>query len=92
MSRVGKTGSKETLFLWWELLNLFLLFVYDNFTQSFDCKGRILKVDGRLPHRVRKTPDFDGNRFAVIWYKSYDARITAPTPILANPQFVYQQG
>ena len=71
------------------------LFVYDkrgNFTQSFDCKGRILKVDGRLPHRVRKTPDFDGNRFSVIWYKSYDARITAPTPILANPHFVYRQG
>ena len=52
----------------------------------------ILKADGRLPHRVRKTPDFDGNRVAVIWYKSYYARITAPTPILANPHFVYQQG
>ena len=68
------------------------LFVYDAlgyFRQSFNCKGRILKVDGRRPHRVRKTPDFEGNRFAVIWYKSYDERITAPTPILEDPYFVY---
>ena len=68
------------------------LFVYDkngNFHQSYNCKDRILKVDGRLPHRVRKTPDFEGNRFAVIWYKSYDARITEPTPVLAKPYFVY---
>ena len=68
------------------------LFVYDkmgNFHQSYNCKDRILKVDGRLPHRVRKTPDFEGNRFAVIWYKSYDARISVPTPVLANPYFVY---
>lgn len=69
------------------------LFVYDNvgnFTGSFDCKDKILKVDGRLPHRVCKTPNFYGDRFAVIWYKSYDVRITAPMPILHNPHFVYK--
>ena len=68
------------------------LFVYDaneQFNQAFDCKNKILKVDGRLPHRVRKTPQFAGNRFAVIWYKSYDRRITQPTPILESPAFVY---
>jgi hypothetical protein len=68
------------------------LFVYNkdgSFNQAYDCKDRILKVDGRLPHRVRKTPGFEGNRFAVIWYKSFDARITAPTPVLETPEFVY---
>ena len=68
------------------------LSVYDaneQFNQSFDCKNRILKVDGRLPHGVSKTPQFAGNRFAVIWYKSYDHRITQPTPVLESPVFVY---
>ena len=57
-------------------------------THHFDCRDRVLKMDGRAPHCVVKS-SFRGERFAVIWYKSYDERITAPTPILTTPHFVY---
>ena len=88
----GDDITYQYLFSFGDYKGAVKLFVYDqngSFTQSFNCKDKILKVDGRLPHRVRKTPDFEGNRFAVIWYKSYDGRISEPTPILAHPHFVY---
>lgn len=68
-----------------------LLSVYDKrglWLRAFNCKDKILKFDGRLPHRVHKHK-FHGDRFAVIWYKSYDARITEATPIFDQPHFVY---
>ena len=69
------------------------LVVYDssgNFKESFDCRDKILKVDGRLPHRVRKTPNFLGDHFSVIWYKSFDGRCAHDSTCadsLTNPHF-----
>ena len=42
---------------------------------EFDIKNKILKFDGRLPHEL-VTDDFRGERFSVIFYKTYDHRKT----------------
>ena len=84
--------SPQYIFCFGEYDGIVKLNVYDKnkvFYKAFDCKDRILKVDGRLPHSVDKTPDFRGNRFAVIWYKSFDSRLCDQTPILHHPHFVY---
>ena len=84
--------SHQFLFAFGEYQGKVYLRVYDQdgtFADKFNCKNRVLKVDGRRPHRLYKSPDFEGDRFAVIWYKTYDARMTEPAPVLERPEFVY---
>ena len=49
---------------------------------DMDTRNRIVKFDGRLPHRVLP---FKGNRYTVIYYKNYDRRILQPQQILMAP-------
>ena len=56
--------------------------------REFDIKNKILKFDGRLPHEV-VTDDFQGERFTVIFYKTYDHRKTRPDPVFQVPEIVY---
>jgi hypothetical protein len=55
---------------------------------EFDYRNKIVKFDGRRPHEV-VTDKFEGERFTVIFYKSYDHRKTAPDPILKEPEVVF---
>ena len=51
---------------------------------------RILKMDGRLPHRVLPFKNYKLHhvRFAIIWYKLYDPKIVKKRPILKTAEFV----
>ena len=57
--------------------------------EVIDYRHKIIKMDGRLNHEVVKD-NFKGTRFAVIAYKNYDERITAPIPILQTPKVVFE--
>ena len=48
---------------------------------------RIVKFDGRLPHRVR-LDDFRGTRISVIWYKCFDRCKEEPDPIFKIPKIL----
>ena len=63
---------------------------YDNSNNvlgDFDYHRRICKMDGRLPHELI-TENFQGERFCVIWFKSYDHRKFEADPIFRQPCFV----
>ena len=62
----------------------------DSQAQDFDIRRKVLRFDGRLPHEAVLAPSFNGNRFTVIWYKSFDARQTKAAPILQTPTIVYE--
>ena len=53
-----------------------------------DNRDKIAKFDGRLPHEV-VTDDFRGERFSIIWYKTYDSRKVTPDPVLDAPRLVW---
>ena len=56
-------------------------------TGFYDCRDKILKVDGRLKHRL-KMDNFEGERFTVIFFKNGDRRMSAPAPIVKVPHFL----
>ena len=60
---------------------------YDNVLGDFDYNRKICKMDGRLPHEL-VSDNFQGERFCVIWFKTYDHRKTEPDPIFREPCFV----
>ena len=82
--------SYQYLLAFGDYVGTVALRVYDERGQSqmFDCRDRILKMDGRLPHEVVKSYDFEGDRFAVIFYKSYDARMAKADPVFREAGFV----
>ena len=55
---------------------------------ELDYKDKIVAFDGRLPHEV-VTDNFRGERFTIIFYKTYDHRKTKPDPIMKEPHVVY---
>jgi len=59
----------------------------DNVIGDYDYHNKILKMDGRLPHEVI-LDDFQGNRYCVIWFKSYDHRKPEVDPIYNTPHYV----
>ena len=55
--------------------------------RTFDYRRRVLMADGRLTHSMA---DFEGIRYTVIFYRSYDRRYTdGPKDILREPQFLF---
>lgn len=60
---------------------------HDNVLGDFDYNRKVCKMDGRLPHEL-VSENFEGERFCVIWFKSYDHRKTEPDPICKEPCFV----
>ena len=56
----------------------------DNVLGDFDYQYEVCKMDGRLPHELI-SDDFEGERFCVIWFKSYDHRKTEADPICREP-------
>lgn len=56
--------------------------------QDFDYHHKILKLDGRNYHEL-VTHNFQGERFTVIWYKTYDHRMSQPDPIYDTPTIVF---
>ena len=59
-------------------------------SRDFDVKHRVLRVDGRLPHEVVGMDGFTGQRFSVIFYKNYDPALSEPTPIVVDPEIVFE--
>jgi len=59
----------------------------DSVIGDFDYKRRICKMDGRLPHELIMD-DFEGTRYCIIWFKSYDRRKSTPDPLFDTPHFV----
>ena len=59
----------------------------DNILGDFDYYKKVCKMDGRLPHEVI-TNDFQGTRFTLVWFKTYDHRKTEPDPICNTPHYV----
>ena len=59
----------------------------DNVLGDFDYNRKVCKMDGRLPHELI-SDGFQGERFCVIWFKSYDHRKTQPDPICREPCFM----
>ena len=56
----------------------------DNVLGDFDYQYEVCKMDGRLPHELI-SDDFEGERFCVIWFKSYDHRKTEADTICREP-------
>ena len=61
--------------------------VDDTVIGDFDYHRKVLKMDGRLPHELL-SDGFEGERFCIIWFKSYDHRQTQADPILRTPCYV----
>ena len=59
----------------------------DNVLGDFDYQYEVCKMDGRLPHELI-SDDFEGERFCVVWFKTYDHRKTEPDPICREPCFM----
>ena len=59
----------------------------DNVLGEFDYHRKIFKMDGRLPHEVI-SENFEGERFTIVWFKTYDHRKTEPDLICKMPCFV----
>jgi hypothetical protein len=59
----------------------------DNALGDFDYQYEVCKMDGRLPHELI-SDDFEGERFCVVWFKTYDHRKTEPDPICREPCFM----
>lgn len=59
----------------------------DNVLGDFDYYRKIFKMDGRLPHEVI-SDNFDGQRFTIVWFKTYDHRKTEPDLICQKPCFM----
>ena len=59
----------------------------ENVLGNFDYYRKVFKMDGRLPHEVI-TDNFQGERFTIVWFKTYDHRKTEPDPIFREPCFV----
>lgn len=56
--------------------------------QDFDYRHKMLQMDGRNYHELVSNK-FEGERFTVIWYKTYDHRKTQADPILDTPEVVW---
>ena len=56
----------------------------DNILGDFDYHNKICKMDGRLPHELILN-DFEGKRYCVVWFKTYDHRKTKADPIFREP-------
>lgn len=54
---------------------------------DFDYHRKICKMDGRLSHEL-VMDGFEGTRYCIIWFKSYDRRKNTPDPIFNTPHFV----
>lgn len=59
----------------------------DNVLGDFNYHRKVCKLDGRLPHELVST-GFEGERYCVIFFKTYDQRKTEPDPIFRAPCFV----
>jgi hypothetical protein len=59
----------------------------DNVIGDFDYHKKVCKMDGRLPHEL-VSDGFEGERFCIIWFKSYDHRQTKADPIFATPCYI----
>ena len=59
----------------------------DKVIGDFDYHKKVCKMDGRLPHEL-VSDGFEGERFCVIWFKSYDHRQTKADPIFKTPCYV----
>jgi hypothetical protein len=59
----------------------------DRVIGDFDYHRKVCKMDGRLPHELI-SDGFEGQRFCVIWFKSYDHRKTEADPIFDTPCYV----
>ena len=60
---------------------------HDQVIGDFDYHKKVCKMDGRLPHEL-VSDGFEGERFCVIWFKSYDHRQTEADPIFSTPCYV----
>jgi hypothetical protein len=60
---------------------------YDKVIGDFDYHKKVCKMDGRLPHELM-SDGFEGERFCIIWFKSYDHRQTEADPIFATPCYI----
>ena len=58
----------------------------DTPSATHDNRYRVLKFDGRFVHDV--TPLTSGTRYCVIFYKTWDRRLTGPQPLVTNPEVV----
>ena len=61
---------------------------HDRILGDFDYDHKVCKMDGRLPHELISEGGFEGERFCVIWFKSYDHRKIEPDPIFNTPCYV----
>ena len=62
-----------------------VLVLSDGTEQTMDYRRKILKMDGRVPHRVKR---FEGTRYSVIFYKLFDRRYPTEWPVLKRAKFV----
>ena len=59
----------------------------DNVVGEFDYHRKVCKLDGRLSHEL-VSDGFEGERYCVIFFKTYDHLKSEPDPIFATPCFV----
>ena len=59
----------------------------ENVLGGFDYNRKVLKMDGRLPHELM-SEGFEGQRFCVVWFKTYDHRKTQADPVFKTPCYV----
>ena len=55
----------------------------DTPSRTYDNRYKVLKFDGRYAHDV--TPVESGTRYCVIFYKTWDRRLSGPQPLRAEP-------
>jgi hypothetical protein len=56
-------------------------------TASFSLPYKLIKMDGRLAHQVIKD-NFQGVRYTVVCYQSWNSHITKKLPIFHTPKYV----
>ena len=59
----------------------------DKVLGDFDYHRKVCKMDGRLPHEL-VSDGFEGERFCIVWFKTYDHRKTKADPIFNTPCYV----
>lgn len=49
---------------------------------------KFAQFEPRNPHRLVRSIDFSGARYALVFFKSYDSRLEKPAPLLEHPHFL----